>query len=486
MVLEQKIRKQRNKVYLISFGQSYHDIYDVIDYDFGIDFAEKTIARDDITHKHVNFFQQNKLAEVTNFRRSSLGFDKPTESFNAISGIPFDKTRYGSTIKCSLGVTFNIKTTINDFKNEIIDYIINIDEILEEGPTISTFPRLRKVQDKELEYTLDNHLLTLLKTAITENNVVDLSRFIETPNSLIVLEDMTNLTMYIIGNKKESNKIIFDGNETIIDQLINFCEKNKEIIFDINKVKVEMTFPTGETQQYSIKKVLHAEINIQEKKYLLHNGKWGVCNNEYHDLINEFLENNIEVKFNSLSGRELVFKNGEEGFIENFCSENKDEYIELHKKFIKPHNKNYIVRGKGIELADIYNSSTDELFAVKRGISAGLSLYSLEQSILGINAIKNSSAYDMSKIEETIGTSKINNLKSSVRYGVIWMLPLKMSNYQPVANIFHTNNVLISEFKLKDLGSVLIKNKLVEWAQFAMDNRFKPTIYMETPVDTSQ
>ncbi len=45
-------------MYIIPFGQAYHDINNLIYYDFGIDSAERAIKNEDIVNKNVNFFQQ--------------------------------------------------------------------------------------------------------------------------------------------------------------------------------------------------------------------------------------------------------------------------------------------------------------------------------------------------------------------------------------------------------------------------------------------
>ncbi|MDM6297783.1 hypothetical protein P7519_13665, partial [Staphylococcus aureus] len=36
---------------------------------------------------------------------------------------------------------------------------------------------------------------------------------------------------------------------------------------------------------------------------------------------------------------------------------------------------------------------------------------------------------------------------------------------------------------LSNLGSVLLKNKLVEWSLYLKDQRINPIIYMETPTE---
>ncbi|HCY0020734.1 TPA: sporadically distributed, TIGR04141 family protein, partial [Staphylococcus aureus] len=50
-------------------------------------------------------------------------------------------------------------------------------------------------------------------------------------------------------------------------------------------------------------------------------------------------------------------------------------------------------------------------------------------------------------------------------------------------DMVHTSNVINKNFQLTNLGSVLLKNKLVEWSLYLKDQRINPIIYMETPTE---
>ncbi|HAR3757262.1 TPA: sporadically distributed, TIGR04141 family protein, partial [Staphylococcus aureus] len=53
----------------------------------------------------------------------------------------------------------------------------------------------------------------------------------------------------------------------------------------------------------------------------------------------------------------------------------------------------------------------------------------------------------------------------------------------PIKDMVHTSNVINKNFQLTNLGSVLLKNKLVEWSLYLKDQRINPIIYMETPTE---
>lgn len=93
--------------------------------------------------------------------------------------------------------------------------------------------------------------------------------------------------------------------------------------------------------------------------------------------MNDYL-NEIEIRYNILIFIGLVFKEGEEGYIKEIVGRLLEEYLMLYKKFIKLINKNFIVKGNGIELVDLYNIKNKEFFMIKRGINIFLFFYSLE------------------------------------------------------------------------------------------------------------
>lgn len=472
-----------NNVYLITFGQAYHDINELIDHDFGIDFAERTISSDNVTTKNVNFFQQSRLKEITNYRRNNADFARPTESYTSISGYPEDKKRYGKKIHCSLGVSFLVPSTLEDFKSRMCELINDIDEIISTDILVNPFPRLKVIKSESIITNLDKLLLMSLIDTNNSNIVnVDLSRLIEIQNFIFYLDEMNQINLFIKGDKNNT-KTSISNSESYQEFMKRFLLNNE--IEDINNVQIEIIDSEENSKQLKLKTVLHAEVKDQEKDYLLQNGNWGTFNQEYFDLLNKYLDQ-IEIKNNLLKSTDIEFNKTEEDYIEKFQNFNSEDFRKLHKQFITPKNENFVVKGNGIELADLYSKSKNELFAVKKGVNTSLSLYSLEQSILAMNAIQYFSSYDFSNILSVLDAEELQNIRFADRNSIIWMLPLKKSDNSPVDNKEHTEKVISEAFDLKGLGSVLLKNKLVEWAIYSIENRLRPTIYMECPVDISK
>ncbi len=214
----------------------------------------------------------------------------------------------------------------------------------------------------------------------------------------------------------------------------------------------------GHSNNMLLKTILHAEVEMEDgKKYLLQNGKWGYFNREFFDLLNDHL-NEIEIRYNTLTPTGLVFKEGEEGYIKEIVG----------------------------RLPDLYNIKNKELFTIKRGINTSLSLYSLEQNIIAINALKYPESYNFEELIEAIPDNSeniFNDIQRSTNFSIVWILPISSIDNMPIKDMVHTSNVINKNFQLTNLGSVLLKNKLVEWSLYLKDQRINPIIYMETPTE---
>ncbi len=126
------------------------------------------------------------------------------------------------------------------------------------------------------------------------------------------------------------------------------------------------------------------------------------------------------------------------------------------------------------------------LSTIKRGINTSLSLYSLEQNIIAINALKYPESYNFEELIEAIPDNSeniFNDIQRSTNFSIVWILPISSIDNMPIKDMVHTSNVINKNFQLTNLGSVLLKNKLVEWSLYLKDQRINPIIYMETPTE---
>ncbi|MCI3142635.1 TIGR04141 family sporadically distributed protein [Staphylococcus hominis subsp. hominis] len=477
----------QNNVYIIPFGQAYHDINNLIDYDFGIDFAERAIKNEDIVNKNVNFFQQNRLKEIVNYRRNSVDYVRPSESYVSVQGHPQNPQIFGKTMTCGTSISLHVPNKKQQFIDKISMIIKEINAIINLPQKISEFPRVVTLKDLNKIEVLDSLLLKKLSnTSTTENISIDISRFLELSNMILLIDDMLDVNIYI-NSFKNNTLETFDATDAEVDYITEIGDYLlKYKVNSINDVRIEVIDNLGHSNNMLLKTILHAEVEMGDgKKYLLQNGKWGYFNKEFFDLLNDHL-NEIEIRYNTLTPTDLVFKEGEEGYIKEIVGRLPEEYLMLHKKFIKPINKNFIVKGNGIELADLYSIENKELFTIKKGINTSLSLYSLEQNIIAINALKYPESYNFEELKEAIPDNSeniFNDIQRSTNFSIVWILPISSIENRPISDKAHTSNVINKNFKLTNLGSVLLKNKLVEWSLYLKDQRINPIIYMETPTE---
>lgn len=313
----------QNNVYIIPFGQAYHDINNLIDYDFGIDFAERAIKNEDIVNKNVNFFQQNRLKEIVNYRRNSVDYVRPSESYISVQGHPQNPQIFGKTMTCGTSISLRVPNRKQQFIDKISVIIKEINAIINLPQKISEFPRIVTLKDLNKIEVLDTLLLKKLSNSSTTENIsIDISRFLELSNMILLLDDMLDVNIYI-NSFKNNTLETFDATDPEVDYITEIGDYLlKYDVNSINDVRIEVIDNLGHSNNMLLKTILHAEVEMEDgKKYLLQNGKWGYFNREFFDLLNDHL-NEIEIRYNTLTPTGLVFKEGEEGYIKEIVGSN--------------------------------------------------------------------------------------------------------------------------------------------------------------------
>ena len=143
----------------------------------------------------------------------------------------------------------------------------------------------------------------------------------------------------------------------------------------------------------------------------------------------------------------------------------KEENVQLHKKFI-------LKDSTKIEIADIYNKASKELYAIKIGTNTGNSIYSFDQSNLATHALKNASDFTLKsqlKKHKNISTGVIDNIVNCQNINVLWVADGSVK--------YIHEGVSKKEFDLNKFKSFLLKLKIVDWFDFAESNGFQPKIY---------
>jgi len=370
---------------------------------------------------------------MTNYRRNSSNLSKPTESYISVKGNPSDTKRYGKTILCSKGVTFNISYKSSDISTRLCQLILDIEEIIKYGLVLNKFPRIKIERDeKKIQ-----ELWKLLLAKIKEDDVSDinLSQYYEKDNKLIFLDQVDKLELYLKGHKLDTGTDFTEYENTYIEQIVSFIRKFE--IKDLNDIKVNVIDDNGK-QIINLTKLLLVELKSDNKNYILQDGQWGTFNSEFLELLNSSLED-IEVKFHAFDNVE-EYKNDEDGYIDKIIEKGNGNFKKLHKSFVKSKNDSFRMLGQGIELADIIDVDSNELFTVKMGLDSAISMYSLEQNMLSTSALIHSDTFEFKEIINVLNEQEFKNLKETRNNSLLWVLPFTHEG-DPFKDKTHSNNV---------------------------------------------
>nr|WP_264674040.1 DUF6119 family protein [Staphylococcus epidermidis] len=225
-------------------------------------------------------------------------------------------------------------------------------------------------------------------------------------------------------------------------------------------MKIQITHENGETEIFTIWNILDISMKYKENIYIHTKNNWYYLNKSFIELLEEQLkEINIETPQFNISKNKM---NNENDFIDNII-ENNPEIIKLHKKFIKGN------MSTKVELADLYNKNNKELFAVKMGLETSDTIYSLQQSILGLSMLNDKENYNFSEITDQLNPN--DDLNDCNKYSILWPLPSKKTA-KKYLKLYEENNLTLDK-----IGSILIKLKISEWYSICSSYNYEPKVY---------
>lgn len=490
----------KNK-YVAVYGYSKSYVDDFIEPSFGLDFASRAIENYQIDAKNVDYLQKNTLRSSINYKRDRFELPQANEAFFGIVGTPINSF-FGKKINCKEGVSFTKSFYISD--GEFFNLFYTIDQTMELNPEIS-IPRLEKISSKKpLVSYLNKKLLNQIQNIYHSN--VDMSFNIPYLHNLDEnITDLDSNIVYRISYRVESTgKYLYeDIDELETSNVQNFIQKHLEIT-SLEEIKVIMYdgVQKGEARIRETKliKLILSEFDSNKKLYLLQNGSWGKLNTSFLDIMNSQLE--IIEEYTDKDGKKLIehanFDTsdystynadyysdktegrksyaGENGYIETIIRTNTPRVIKLHKR---------LIHGNGLknEIADFYDSTLKEIFAVKMGTSSGDCVYSFEQSIVSMYLLKNKKLFNLtSELNKYNETSKypahqilhsdiIEDIQKVSKSNVLWVVPLSKNK--------KLNKKIVEErFTLNDIESFMVKLKLIEWFNTCLQNGFTPKLIM--------
>lgn len=475
------IAQTQESIYLVPKGYAYHIVEKMADFNFGMEIAERKIASSRIKLKSSHFLLQNKIGEVSNYKEKLSDPPKASESIISISGklSGTDEEIFGKTIECSYSLSlskiFNIDN--NDPNNNLEDFfdIFNQIDIASKKNKIADYPRINYIdRDSETEKILDIKLLnSLLQQTLTEKVFFDLNRIYLLGSRINITSVDDNLSMYIKNKLKTEEEV-----EISDDSISEFVIKNKEDIKTLSDIRCRLSNPsTSELNvRIPLKGILFAEVEYEGRVYLLSNGKWGYLTKsffEYLDKKLDDLDEKVVISEELDAPLEILEENGklkEDKYIDHL---NKiDGNVVLHKKFMK-------VDGIDIEIADIFDVNSGELYAIKVGTDTANSLYSFDQAILGSHVILNPEEF---KVKETLREYQEDKLSLDVISEVIECRKMNVLWVADGSVNYVHEGISTKKFKLKYFKSFLLKLKIIDWFEYVENSGFIPKIYFSKSI----
>ena len=265
--------------------------------------------------------------------------------------------------------------------------------------------------------------------------------------------------------------------------IIEYFHEHAESITNIEQIKYVLYKNDGTAIDGGkpLLKLIYCEMEIDEKVYILDDGKWGHFNDRFYELLEEELSeidsvvdfrDDFSIDYDSYEKGEFA---GEGGYIEELSQDN--DLVKLHKR-------NVSSSGINVEVADIYDKKRKELYTVKRGTDTSLSMYSFEQSLLSIQVLKNKKEFNVreellkynnrteytdAKKYPNIQGNLVDEIINSKNSAVLWLVDEKPK--------YIYEKVKSKSLMLKDFRSLMLKLKIVDWYTFTKDNNYNPKLY---------
>lgn len=470
------LAETQENLYLVPKGYAYHIVEKMSDLNFGMEIAERKIPRRRLNLKSSHFLLQNKMSEIAQYKGNLSDSPIASESIVFISGKTegADEAIFGKTMDCSysiaLGKKFNLDSKDPDNNLEdFFDIFNQIDQALI-SKKISRYPRINYIErDSKIEQELDAQLLDLLlDNNQSEKIFFDLNR-INLVGSRINIVSMDDEVSLYVKNRPSTEQNIEINDESISEYAIKYKDKINKL--DDIKCKIINKNEPELYQNQSLKRVIFAEIEYDDKVYLLSNGRWGYLTQSFFNYLDDKLEKlNDKVQFLNEFNAPNNLKNekgklNEDKYVDYLAG--MEENIQLHKRFV-------VVDGVDVEIADIFNKESKELYAIKIGTNTANSLYSFDQSVLAINMLIHHEDFEVKKhlekyIDGNLTAEIIDDIVTSRSMNVLWVADGSVN--------YVYNGVADGKFKLTNFKSFLLKLKIVDWFDYADNNGFNPRIY---------
>lgn len=468
-ILIRKPKRPEQQVYVMPFGHAFHIVQRFCDYNFAMDFAEKEITKDGVILKASDFIQSNKIRALLNIKDDYITSAEGGESYKFVSGkpMPGNEIHFGNKIECGYSLHFSREF---EFKNrndfiQINELIKQIEIVLKKKTKVNPFPRVSFFNKKEIINGKLNLLAMSSIFAKKESFEVYVGAFDVIGSKILMLDNSRNYILYIKNEKKDTEKRLEHLNKKNVEE---FFISNRDVINSLDDVMVIIEKDGLESSPDTIRKYLFSIIEENEKKYMLTAGRWGIVNRTFTEEVEKSLEvlddeclqvnDTLEYKYND-----------EDDYVETLVK--KKNCVQLHKKDVYI-SRDMNVKKNKIELADIYDKDSKELYAIKLGKSNQAFIYSFDQANSASKALINNSEYnlELQLLNYGIDAKDVSDILNCKTYSVVLGLE---QNYLKKA-IRDKNEA----FSLTKLQSFLLKLKIISSAGYIRGQGLKFKIHV--------
>lgn len=464
-------KKQENKdtiFYAVTFGSSYFVVDKYCDRDFGFKFACRIEYTDVKTttltspglkrNKTVNTYINYNMLEF----RSGESYAKLKANMKLDDD--FSVFRQGVEIGNSIHFCIDNETVIG-----IINVIIYVEDILKipDDQARYKLPLFQQVKDLTDLQELDMKLDKVLEKAFIKGKDVA---------SIIIPELEIVGTKEIFGHIDDAYSLKYLSKTESIDELsikriADFCKNNNVNTLDkIKKLKIVNSCNESKPAQSLISVI---EYTDDEKKCIFSREKWYRFNDDYLTYLNESVDTvsacyNSQYDFNDNIHNHFIDEKYE---IEKTQKDYEEKNKFLNKKDLK--RKYYAERAfnlmrqeegnfdcydrkdtdSGYEKMDLYEKSTQTMFAVKIGGSSSDLCYAIDQSLTSFEMYKH---------------GKLDNMPQIKCVG-LWLILKKVKHLK----INEDNNV-----KLSEINMIMLKNRIDQWIKEVRLAGYKPIVYI--------
>ena len=455
-------------LFAIPFGHAYNIVEEICEPRFGLDVASRIFSNNSLTITNVNKYFQSALRQLTNYKHNTNVQSKSSESYDALNGKPIKELVpvLGNTVNCGKSVSVS-KYNLHEFLTKMLVFFEEYEKI----NCVIDFPKVERLSKSSLK---SNELSEKLLEQIVnnENVLVNIIGYKIVGEALILVESEIE-SVFMKSNKKASRNMMESETQNL-DTILNYIKANEERL-GLADYQVEVN-TGGNNHIFNLIDIMQSEIEYDGKVYVLSDGYWCAFNDSYVNKLDDYISN-ITIKLNTNLSKyngQIELNTSEEkitekDYIEFFREDN--QYLITHTELIKP-LKDEEPFGSGIELCDIVVlGEGKELVSIKKGLSTSTSAYSIDQSLLSLEVIANQNSFETNSLTEHLNAQTI---------AIQWILPRNLIG-EPDDNVTHTMNVLNGTFELKQLRSILLKNKLMEWDSKVKEIGKTAKMYLDSP-----